>query len=66
MSNEQCIAMYENALNNYRPTITNLESQLLDPNITAERKKDIERQLKNAKEKVDEITKLLNELKDAK
>ncbi len=66
MSNEQCIAMYENALNNYRPTITNLESQLLDPNITAERKKDIERQLKNAKEKVDEITKSLNELKDAK
>lgn len=66
MSNEQCIAMYENALNNYRPTISNLESQLLDPNITAERKKDIERQLKNAKEKVDEITKLLNELKDAK
>ena len=60
MSNEQCIAMYENALNNYRPTITNLESQLLDPNITAERKKDIERQLKNAKEKVDEITKSLN------
>ena len=66
MSNEQCIARYENALNNYRPTITNLESQLLDPNITAERKKDIERQLKNAKEKVDEITKSLNELKDAK
>ena len=58
MSNEQCIAMYENALNNYRPTITNLESQLLDPNITAERKKDIERQLKNAKEKVDEIRKI--------
>ena len=66
MSNEQCIAMYENALNNYRPTITDLESQLLDPNITVERKKDIERQLKNAKEKVDEITKSLNELKDAK
>lgn len=66
MSNEQCIAMYENALNNYRPTISNLESQLLDPNITTERKKDIERQLKNAKEKVDEITKSLNELKDAK
>lgn len=66
MSNEQCIAMYENALNNYRPTIANLESQLLDENITAERKKDIERQLKNAKEKVDEITKSLNELKDAK
>ena len=39
MSNEQCIAMYENALNNYRPTISNLESQLLDPNITTERKK---------------------------
>lgn len=63
MTNDQRVAMYENALNNYKPTIANLESQLLDENITAERKQDIENQLKNAKEKVEEITKSLNDLK---
>lgn len=63
MSGEQRIAMYENALNNYKPTIANLESQLLDENITAERKKDIESQLENAKKQVEEITEALDELK---
>lgn len=53
--------LYKNALNNWEATITNLKSQLSNEEITKERKKDIETQIKNAQKEIDTIKEKLKE-----
>lgn len=54
--------LYKNALNNWEATITNLKSQLSNEEITKERKKDIETQIKNAQKEIDTIKEKLKEV----
>lgn len=55
--------LYKNALNNWEATITNLKSQLSNEEITKERKRDIEKQIKNAQKEINTIKEKLKEVK---
>lgn len=54
--------LYKNALNNWEATITNLKSQLSNEEITKERKRDIEKQIKNAQKEINTIKEKLKEV----
>ena len=56
------VELYKNALNNWEATVTNLKSQLSNEEITKERKKDIEKQIKNAQKEIEIIKEKLKEV----
>ena len=56
------VELYKNALNNWEATVTNLKSQLSSEEITKERKKDIEKQIKNAQKEIEIIKEKLKEV----
>jgi len=52
----------ENAIQNYTVTNDNLKSQLSNPDISPERKKDVERMIEDNQKQIDQLTEKLKKL----